>query len=169
MRVATGCWSGTRENTTRKTKHCWKFFFSRGTSMIAKGLGTSSLKVSWQPRIKIKKSCEISRFAILRTWVTLVCTCFELVGQVFCERIGMCTLICRGDVVQHLGMICESLIALYLQVILNPCVHCMERQVNASLNGWSCDFHGIYSTSTTCKYIIYILPTRPGCPPAPPC
>ena len=98
----------------------------------------------------------------------MVHTCFGLVGRVFCERIGMCTLICRGDVVQHLGMIRELLIALYLQVILNPCVHRMERQVDASLNGRSCNFHCIYLTSTTCKHIIYILLTHPGCPPAPP-
>ena len=44
----------------------------------------------------------------------------------------MCTVICRGDVVHHFGMIREPIASLYPQVILNPCVRRMEREVQVA-------------------------------------
>jgi hypothetical protein len=65
---------------------------------------------------------------LVRNW-------FALVAQVLCERIRICTVICRGDVVQHLGMIRESLNSLYPQVILNPCFPRMERELQVVHTG----------------------------------
>jgi hypothetical protein len=93
----------------------------------------------------------------MRTSVALIRTGFALIAWVFCKRNRMCAVICRGDIVHYLGMVRESLTALYLQVKINPCFRHMERQVDASLNRRSGGLHGVYSISTTCKHIIYIL------------
>ena len=69
---------------------------------------------------------------MLRTEVALGHTCFALVTWVLCERIRICAVICRGNVVHHLGMICGSLTSLYLQVILIPCVRRMEREAQVA-------------------------------------